>query len=197
MNNIKHLTLFACFILTFMSGCGNSSSNNRVDLDRVLQIMSETFNQIESESTYTSESVMMAEFERRFHADVNKATPKLHQHTIGVLLHEDASVIGYSDINNNGIHDNNEHKLFKVEIDAAGQRLLASEGERVREHRAGSGFFTGFLIASMLSRQRTAGVSRNAFSNKKPTPKQSSSQQKRKTSSAKSRSKSGSFSRGK
>jgi hypothetical protein len=196
MNKFKLVTFFVIFSLVIGTGCSNSSSS-RVDLDRVLQIMAATLTSVEKQALGFSKDEIMTVFEQEFHQDINKARPKLHPQTIGVKLQNDASVIGYNDKNSNAIQDGGEKLLFKVEIDQEGGRLLASEGQQVREHRGASGFFMGYLMASMIGRQRSAGVRPNSFKNRTVTPKTTSTSTSKKSNSAKSRSKSGSYSRGK
>ena len=194
MNKQKLLTILIIFSLCIMTGC-NNNSNHGVDLDRVLRIMSTTLSNVEYKSSQYPEGEIMAVFAKQFQTDINNANPKIHPQTIGVLANNDGSISGFNDKNSNNTKDSGERQLFKVEIDATNQRLLASEGNQVRESRhAGTGLLTGLLIGSMLSRQRTAGVTPSSLSSKKTTPKSST---RKTTTSARSRSGSGSYSRGK
>ena len=195
MKNFKLTVFFVVFGLILATGCNNQRQQG-VDLDRVLKIMSATLTGVEQQASVYNDDEIMTVFITQFRLDINQANPKLHPQTIGATLQDDGSVLGYNDKNSDAKQDAGEGQLFKVEIDGANNRLIASEGSQVREHRfSGSGFLMGMLIGNMLSRQRTAGVNPNSLSNKKVTAKQTTT--KRKTTSARSRSRSGSYSRGK
>ncbi|MBL4661538.1 MAG: hypothetical protein JKY19_14360 [Alcanivoracaceae bacterium] len=194
MKNFKLTVFFVVFGLILATGCSNQRQQG-VDLDRVLKIMSATLTGVEQQSSAYNEDEIMTVFITQFRLDINQANPKLHPQTIGATLQDDGSVLGYNDKNSNANQDTGESQLFKVEIDGTNNRLIASEGSQVRERSfSGSGFLMGMLIGNMLSRQRTAGVNTNSLSNKKVTAKQTST---KKTTSARSRSRSGSYSRGK
>ena len=200
MKNFKISVLLIIFSSLFLTSCNKSKS--LVDLDIVLKIASTNFEKIESHSKKYEESKLMELFLSQFEDDLNQATPKLYAKNIGVSLESNGSILGFSDDNYNGKYDSKEQKLFSLEVDAENNRLLASEGERVREYRHrshGGGFFTGMLIGSLLSRQRTSGVNTRNLSSRRATAKVNTKPKSstRKGSSAKSRSRSGSYSRGK
>lgn len=198
MKKSQTLTLFLIIALIAMTGCQNNYSQQGVDLDRVLKIMSDSMTEFEQKNGTMGEQEAISRFAVQFQKDLNTANPKVHPEKIGVTANNDGSFMGYNDKNGNNTQDSGERKLFTIEIDSQNNRLLASEGQQVREHRAGSGFLMGMLVGSMLSRQRTAGVNTNNLGNKKTTPKQPvNSAQRRNTTSARSRSGSGSYSRGK
>lgn len=195
---MKKTTLTLIIIgLIVLTGCQNNYSQQSVDLDRVLRIMSTSLTAFEQQGQSNDQQAMEA-FAKQFSSDLNTSNPKVHPQNIVVIANNDGSFSGYNDKNDNNSKDSGERKLFSIEIDSENNRLLASEGQRVREHRAGSGLLTGLLIGSMLSRQRTAGVNTNNIRNKTATPRQTSSRSQRSnTNSARSRSRSGSYSRGK
>ncbi len=195
MKKIQTLTLLITIGLIVLTGCQNNHAQQGVDLDRVLKIMSDSMTEFEQNNGEMGEQEAISRFAVQFQKDLNTANPKVHPQNIGIAANNDGSFIGYNDKNSNNNQENGESKLFTVEIDSQNNRLLASEGQQVREHRAGSGFLMGMLVGSMLSRQRTAGVNTNNIGNKKTTPKQSV--QRKSTNSARSRSGSGSYSRGK
>lgn len=209
MNSTKIATLSAIFTATFLlSAC--SSRTASVDLDRVLDVTSQTLTTFEQEqayNNYTEDSELnadgtpivktamneesMKEFGKQLERNLNSATPQIHKEAIGVNVNEDGSIQGYNDKNNNGIKDSGEKELFKIEVDGEKQRLLASSGEYVRDSGfSGSGLLTGLLIGNLLSRQRGAGIRPSSLSSKRTVSKSA-------YKSARTRSGSGSHSRGK
>ena len=209
MKSIKLASLSALLTTTvLLSAC--SSRTASVDLDRVLDVTSQTLTSFEQEqayNNYTENSELNAdgtpvvkttmneesikEFGKQLERNLNRAAPQIHPETIGVNMSEDGSIQGYNDKNNNGMKDSGEKELFKIEVDGEKQRLLASSGEYVRDHGfSGSGLLTGLLIGNMLSRQRGAGIRPSSLSSKRAVSKSA-------YKSARTRSGSGSHSRGK
>lgn len=119
----------------------------------------------------------------------NSAQPALHSTTIGVLPQNDASVLAFEDSNANGTHEESEPLLFLVEIDGENSRVIASSNSgAVNDHHfSGTSLLAGYLLGSMLSRQRMNG-NPSALANKKPVTARQA---------ARSRAGSGSHSRGK
>ena len=204
MKSIKIASLSALLTATcLLSACSPRTAS--VDLDRVLDVTSQTLTTFEQEQAYNNydenselaanESSMnpeaMQEFGKQLERNLNRAAPQIHPEAIGVNMSEDGSVQGYNDKNNNGMKDSGEKELFKIEVDGEKQRLLASSGEHVRDHGfSGSGLLTGLLIGNLLSRQRGAGISPSSLSSKRTVSKSA-------YKSARTRSGSGSHSRGK
>lgn len=123
--------------------------------------------------------------------EYNRAVPVLATSIIGVSPNQDASLIAFTDINGNGQLDDQtgEEALFMIEIDGENSRVIASSNSgAVDEYRvSGTGFLAGYLIGSLLTRQRVAGVNPKTLSGKKPVT----------ASAARTRAGSGSYSRGK
>ncbi len=199
MNKLK-LSLFSGLltIVCLITACSSRTPN--VDLDRVLEVTAATLDRFQLELGKTSElsdgsdsntAESMSRFAQQLQTDLNTINPQLHPKPIGINLKEDGSIQGYSDVNNNSMRDSGEKELFLVEVDAEKNRLIASHGEYVRDHSfSGSGLLTGLLIGHLLSRQRSAGVNPRTLSSKQAMSKTS-------YRSARSRSGSGSHSRGK
>jgi len=119
----------------------------------------------------------------------NSAQPALHSTTIGTSPQNDASVLAFEDSNQNQQFDETENALFLVEIDGENSRIVASsQSGAVNEHRfSGTGLLAGFLLGSMLNRQKASGASSRVASKKPVTASQA----------ARARAGSGSHSRGK
>jgi len=200
MKNIKVVALSALMTtVVLISAC--SSKPASVDLDRVLDVTANTLETFESraksdygfdsETNDSNTDIAMQDFVKELQTNLNQANPKIHADTIGVNLADDGSIHGYNDMNNNGTKDSGEIELFKVEIDSEKNRLIASSENYVRDHRfSGTGLLAGFLLGNMLGRQRSAGINPKSLSSK--TAMSSSAYK-----SARSRSGSGSHSRGK
>ncbi len=119
---------------------------------------------------------------------VMNVEPALHQNPIGVKMLKDASFEGFDDSNNNNIKDSEDKKLFRVEIDFEGKRLIASDSKG--QGFTGSGLMTGLiggmLMGRLMGNQRAAGVrpgsmssrnvtSRTAYGRSRATPRARSS----------------------
>jgi len=122
----------------------------------------------------------------------NSAIPKLDENHIGIQPNVDASLLAFRDINLNGELDkkDNEEIIFLIEIDGANSRVIAtSRTGAIDEYRiSGTGILTGYLVGSMLSRQKIAGVTSSQLAKKKPVSAKAA---------ARARAGSGSYSRGK
>jgi hypothetical protein len=108
-------------------------------------------------------------FVERFATRLNQAG--LSKDPIGVVMLGDGAVEGFRDLNNNRSKDGGEATLFKIELDKERNRLIATDTQN-NHHRSsgyhmGGGFFTGYLLGSMLGRQHYSGVQPNRFSNMK------------------------------
>lgn len=107
--------------------------------------------------------------------EVMNVTPVLHSNPIGVKMLKDASFEGFDDSNNNNIKDSGDKKLFRVEIDFEGKRLIASDSEG--RGFTGSGLMTGLLGGMLMGRlmgnQRAAGVRPGSLSNRSVTSRAS------------------------
>jgi hypothetical protein len=84
---------------------------------------------------------------------------KMIQSKIGVKMNSDGAIEGFTDPNSDMVKDANEKRLFLVEIDAARNRLIASDtyqnNRDYHYHPRPGGFFTGYLLGSMLGRQNS------------------------------------------
>ncbi len=102
---------------------------------------------------------------------VMNAPPKFHDEQIAMQLGKDAKFTGYADADKNGNISENEEKLFTIELDAERKRFIATDSSGTATSRSfsGSGFLTGMLIGSMLSRQRSAGITPAHFASRKVT----------------------------
>ena len=86
-----------------------------------------------------------------FAAKLNEA--KLISSPLGVSIDEKGDIHGFTDANRNNIKDATDKQMFTVQIDAEGERLIASDdqGNRRPHHYRSHG--TGFLLGMMLGRQ--------------------------------------------
>lgn len=198
---------YSIFLIVVLTGCGGQSVEV-IDLNRVLDIMGKTFDnmeisgvgqtKIDAKDTATQDK-FMAEFNDQFAINLNQA--KLVSHPIESVVNADGSVTGFNDENRNKTIDVGEKKLFTVEVDAERNRFIATDDQNGyrRDHGFSmGGFMAGMLIGNMLTRQRGAGITGSRYANMRMNPSNYHSAATRKAkSSARSRSGSGSFSRGK
>ncbi len=154
----------------------NKSANPQTsDLGQVLdrtEFAIETYEEhAKSNASSTALSDSQVEEFGIFLAQVMNTEPRFYDDQIGMKVQEDAVFLGFKDSNANGVQDSDEKKIFSVEIDSENERLIATDetGESVGHRFSGSGLLTGYLIGSMLSRQRSAGITPNSFNNRNVT----------------------------
>ncbi|MEE9310754.1 MAG: hypothetical protein V3U64_07005 [Cocleimonas sp.] len=196
--NIKILstTAIICGALA-LTACDQKKSAT-ADLDRVLGVASNSMTSFETKNSSNMEALnegnVMDKFSSSYASNLNASQPPIHTGPIGVKSEKDGSFAGFDDKNNNGVKDEGEKDIFKLEVDTENNRLVASDDGVVRESGfSGSGLIMGMMIGNMLSRQRATGA-RPAM--RKATPKRTAPK-KSSFGSAKSRVGSGSHSSGK
>ena len=159
--------------LTFssISGCGSSAPVEVVDLNKVLDVLvvvldeqaggakgkatamgdGKTADKVVEMPAGQEDPAIEKAFEKKFADKLNAA--KLMSSPIGIDVNAKGEVIGFIDPNKNNVQSAGEKKLFSIEIDIEGGRLIASDtsGNR-RPHRYHSGM-SGFLLGTMLGRQ--------------------------------------------
>jgi len=154
-----------------LAGCGPSTPD--VDLRAVLDVTADT---LESYSATVSEDMnadtIFLGLAEELGRDYNAAEPALHAKPVVVLPQADSSLLAIEDANNNQQADENEDPLWMIEIDGENSRLIAtSKSGAVSDHRfSGTSLLAGYLIGSMLTRQRAAGA--NPASKQTRTAKQ-------------------------
>ncbi len=205
--------LLAALSLVVVAGCGGPRVDV-IDLNKVLSVMTATLDKMKKEhgnktidqNDPIAKQKFMKEFNTRFAKDLNAA--KMISKPIGTRIEADGSVLGFTDTNKNMVRDYGDRPIFKIEIDIARNRLIATDlqyGYRRDSHFSGmSGLVTGMIIGSLLSRQRSFGITGSRFSNMRMSPRNYHSSAVSRAKSiarararARSRSRSGSFSRGK
>lgn len=182
---MKRTFAYASFlaITGLLSGCGQEQPVEVVDLNRVLDVLVEVLDAPAAEAgqqaqlTATNESDggqagAKAElapvpedpgktqaFLTRYATALNAA--KLIESPIGVHMKQDGSIEGFVDRNEDMAREEaDEPHLFRVQIDAEGSRLIASDEsgpehyhrDRPYHYRPG-GMFMGYMLGSMLHRQ--------------------------------------------
>ena len=166
-------------------GCGGGSSSAVPDLDQALNVAAESLVQFENSNADITEQNAMDEFAVVYTNALNASQPAIHTGPVGVAPKADGSFSVFDDPNSNKLADSGEKELFLVEVDEENGRLVASAESYVRDRGfSGGGLLMGYLIGSMLGRQKSSGATPGQ---KKASPKMS----------AKQRAGSGSHSRGK
>ncbi len=190
------LATLACSAIA-LTACDQKTSAT-ADLDRILGVASDSMVTFENKNSSNLEALndgnVMDKFSSSYASSLNTSQPPIHTGPMGVKPKEDGSFAGFDDKNSNGIQDEGEKDIFKLEVDTENNRLVASNEGEVRESGfSGSGLIMGMLLGNMLSRQRATGANPAA---KKATPKRAT-KAKSSFGSAKSRAGSGSHSSGK
>jgi len=169
-----------------------SFAEEEIDLNLALDITVDTLHSYSDSlgETKPEGDAAFLGFAEKLGTNYNLAQPPLYKEQIGVSPQADASLMAFSDTNMNRALDEGEALLFKIEIDGEQSRIIASSnsGEVNDHHFSGTSLLTGYLIGSMLSRQRGAGVTSKQLASKKPISSQAA---------ARSRAGSGSHSSGK
>ena len=168
-------------------------------MKRVLDITEDTIQSYQDklettgETDQTDADAAFAGLADELATNYNTAMPALYSSTLGVAPQQDASLLGFADSNSDGSYSSNEEGLFKIEVDAENGRLISSSrtGEVTEHGFSGTGLLAGFLLGSMMNRQRAAGVNTSQLANKKPVSAAAAQ------ANARSRAGSGSHSRGK
>lgn len=166
-----------CFFSTLFVGCG-ANNVDVVDLNKVLDavalVLAESDKKGEGEAVavnaataeVSSQEMMLkaidpakqdADKEKEFLTKLATTMNdlKVMQAQVGVSMTAGGEITGFLDPNGNNVQDIGETKEFTVTIDAANNRLVASDNNG--HHRPygfqPGGFMTGYLLGSMLGRQ--------------------------------------------
>ena len=191
----------AVFLAAVLSGCGVGTNEPAVDLDAVLEVTEGALLEVDranpgGEPGEERAAALMDELADVLEKDYNGHVPALHDGLISVAPREDASLVAVADTNGNLEPDPGERPLWQIEVDGENARILATDSQgAVRESGfSGTSLLAGYLLGSMLSRQRAAGVDTRALAGKRPVTAQQARQARQ---TARSRAGSGSFARGK
>lgn len=198
MNSIVKYGLIAAVVAGFVyygsEQDGGSYTTEDIDLNAVLDVTVDTIYAYEEKMNTMGEEKPNEDdaflgFTEELETRYNAATPALYSKTIGLAPQNDASIMAFEDTNGNSEYEESEDLLFMVEIDGENSRVIASSRSgAVNEHRfSGTSLLAGYLLGSMLSRQRSFG-NPAAVAGKKPVTARAA---------ARARSGSGSHSRGK
>jgi hypothetical protein len=174
MNGIVKYALIAAVIGGVYFYSENSTESARdIDLNAVLDVTVDTLHSyqasldgkegLDADAAFSGLAAQLA-------ANYNTAQPPLHSAEISVQPREDASLLAYEDGNKNDTVDEGENALFLIEVDGEQSRIIATSGTgAVNEHHfSGTSLLAGYLIGSMLGRQRAAGVNPSKLAAKQP-----------------------------
>ncbi len=93
-----------------------------------------------------------------FEAQVNDKTKKIYsgKDKLDVELLKSGEVVGFKDKNSNDTYEKaTDEQIFSLQVEKDKKEVVATDEHKHHyRHRPGGGFFTGYLIGSMLSRQR-------------------------------------------
>lgn len=176
MNNLIKYGLIAAVIggiYLYNNSGGLNYSEDDIDLNAVLDVTVDTLysfeETIDADAQPDSDQTFI-DFSKELESNYNAAQPALHKTTIGVIPQNDASLLAYEDANQNQTMESEEPALFLIEIDGENARIIASSrsGAVNDHHFSGTGLLAGYLIGSMLSRQRMTGVDTKKLSGKQP-----------------------------
>jgi len=203
---MKKVTLIlALFSLFTVLGC--SSKVEMVDLDKVLDIMLDTLDSLANRSVgdvVVDQSAISVnaiapenqnpEYDQLFLStfENNLNAAKLISDPIVPAIKADGTITGTNSVTGK--------ELFTVEMDAEQNRFIATDTQNSYHRDRGfpvGGMFMGYMMGSMLGRQRAAGVPSSRYSNMKMDKKGYFNSAKSSGSGARSKSGSSSFKSGK
>jgi hypothetical protein len=192
---VKYGLIAAVIAGIYFAGSSNDYVEDDIDLNRVLDVTVDTLHsyqeKIELSGGEPDSDQVFLDFSNDLAINYNNAQPTIYtKGSIGVSPQTDASLLAFVDANGNAELEESEELLFLIEIDGENARIIASSSSgAINEHHfSGTGLLTGYLIGSMLTRQRAAGVSSKSLASKKPITSRAA---------AKTRAGSGSHSKGK
>ena len=201
MNRHSALSFAAALSLVTVTGCGTSAPEPEIDLDAVLEVTSETLLEVDAANSGRGSSeedatALLIELSDVLERNYNDQVPALYDGLVSVAPREDASLVAVADANGNLEPDPNEPPLWMIEIDGENARIVATDrsGAVQQSGFSGTSLLAGYLLGSMLSRQRAAGVDTRALAGKQPVSAQQARQARQ---AARARAGSGSFARGK
>ena len=176
------LTLVLAGLSLLLTACGQPTPQwTGIDLDRVLELTEETLDAspdtdltakvapppqptaegepapIDAANDPDAAAAVLA-FTERLEEKLN--TAGLHREPLGVTMVENGGLMGYASRPPFESFGPEDPPLFLIQIDAANDRLIASDLQDPEVHRdrgygfSPGGFFTGYLLGSMLSGQR-------------------------------------------
>ncbi len=161
-----------------------------IDLNKVLDVMVATMDQFAdkkvegAEENANAEEVMTtatddnqavsSEFLTAYTKNLNDA--KVMSKPVGTSMRADGAIEGFLDANADGKKDGAEKQLFTVEIDAERSRLIATDVQNSYHRDSGytirpGSLFMGYMLGSMLTRQRASGITPARYSNMKMSPR--------------------------
>jgi len=200
--NWKSYAFFGIIAIVFIAGVFNDDGKKGdlaptdIDLNRLLDVSLQSISRFEGKMSLAKDSLdgdsAFIMFAEQYSTDLNALQPPIHKKTLGVQPNNDASLLGYEDLNANGELDDGEDGIFLLEIDGQNSRIIATAASGARYDSSvppGTGFLAGYLIGSMLDRQRAFGNPSAVASKTRQTASQARS--------ARSRAGSGSHSVGK
>lgn len=179
-----------------LTGCGNSVTPPDMNtvLERAAFAMEEFEGYLQQNGATEASPEDMVQL-ATYMTDTMNADPRFYDAPIGVSLEQDGSFAGWRDGNGDGVRDAGDAPIFKIEVDSANSRLLATDvdgyGAQHSLAGAGTGFLAGMLLGNLMNRQQTAGIRPGSFDNRQVQSRSAA------TSQARSRARSGGPSRGK
>lgn len=149
---------------------GDTGNANNVDLGKVLDRAQTSLQTFQTHMTKQNVQKVTDEHLKAlsgFMRDAMNTEPPVHSGPVGVNLLKDSKFEGFADANQDNVKDAGEERLFTLEMDFDGKRLIASDGTGTSTGMGmGTGILTGMLMGHLLSNQRAAGIRQGHFASR-------------------------------
>ena len=170
-----------------IAGCTSTVNVDIVDLNKVLDAFETTLTELDGEDESGSADSLNqpveedkgkeSEFLTAFAKNLN--TAKVMRGPVGVEFNESGSIIGFADGDKNNIKAGSEKTVFTLDLDLDRNRVVASDNSghyRDHRYRPRFGFFSGYMLGSMLNRNNryysgSRASARPDYSKKTMSPK--------------------------
>jgi hypothetical protein len=167
------LGLLAAIMFTAgLTACGGQPGPDMgAVLDRTSKALAAFQTHLEKQGVAQATNEHMSQLTGFLHRVLNH-NPPVHTTPVGIKLLKDAKFEGFDDSNRDNVQDIGEKRLFTLEIDFDGKRLIAT-GQSGQSTGMGlaSGLLTGMLLGRLLSNQRAAGIRPGHFAGRNVSPR--------------------------
>lgn len=167
--------------LLLLSSCNISQDrklNIHAVMDRTIDTIVDVTNEMEAVKQNKETPAVMQAFMSRLHSSLNSRPRVLNNGVLGIVIKNNASLVGFDDLNKNNIQEDGEQHLFTLEIDQQTERLIATDfADNTYGTLFRNGQYRGFFFDWTKRVQINASVDQERFVGKKIETKMKSLRQ--------------------